>query len=89
MEEAGWSNNTDLQSSSNDTYDSSAERLATRLIEKQTTISSEPDTTEHLERNRIRVTTTVEQEAEHIGMGNLIGRYLRLRRHRQSRRTCR
>jgi hypothetical protein len=61
--------------------------VAIRLIEKRTTISSDPNATVCFDRNRIRITTTFEQEVEQTGMRNLIGRFLRLRRHRQ-RRAC-
>lgn len=56
--------------------------VATRLLEGQTTISSDPNATGYLDRDRIRVTTTFEQEVEQIGMRNRIGRFLRHRRHR-------
>lgn len=63
--------------------------VATRLIEKRTTISSDPDAAANFELNRICVTTTLEQEVEHMGVRNLIGRCLRLRKHRHRRRACR
>jgi hypothetical protein len=62
--------------------------VATRLFEKRTTISSDPKATGSFDRNRIRITTTLEQEVEQIGMSHLIGRFLRLRRHGRRRRTC-
>jgi predicted GTPase len=58
--------------------------VATRLFEKRTTISSDPNAAICFDRDRIRVTTTLEQEVEQI---SLVGRYLRLKRHRQ-RRIC-
>ena len=42
--------------------------VATRLIEKRTTISSDANATVYFDPNRIRVTTTLEQEVEQIGM---------------------
>jgi hypothetical protein len=61
--------------------------VATRLIEKRTTISSDLNATVHFDQNRICITTTFKQKVEHISMRNLVGRFLRLRRHIQRRRT--
>lgn len=51
--------------------------VATRLIEKRTIITSGSDATAYVDRNRIRVTTTLEQEIEQISM--------KFRRHRPTK----
>jgi hypothetical protein len=59
--------------------------VATKVIESRQTIRSDPNATVYFDQNRIWITTTLDQEVKQIGIRSLIGRFLRLRRHRQKK----